>query len=38
VVVLLWPTRREMCSIGTSASESSETKLIESEGLAYVHD
>jgi hypothetical protein len=27
VVVPLWPTSREICSIGTPASDSSETKL-----------
>jgi hypothetical protein len=27
--MLLWPARREMCSIVTSASESTETKLCQ---------
>ena len=44
--MLLWPTSREMCSIGTSASDSSETKLCRNSrgvhsaglgtGIAYV--
>jgi hypothetical protein len=33
VVVLLWQTSREVCSIGTSASDSSETKLCRSSRL-----